>query len=264
MNKINRIVAYGCSYTAGDELMDHVKMGMTFDECNQIKQRYANNTVTQGYDIAAFRKDFELPREYPLHRNSSWAAILARQLNISFENRAINGSGLDEHYFKIYNDYTIGQIKDTDLVLIGLTTADRTIDFRPNRLMPHNISFISGMIPNKDSSKLLLELWNDDFLVFHYFRTIHLLHFLSLKINLLMQPMRKTWTPSYIHTLDIPHTKHYVDSIWNECTSSILSELYLEDTTPLCGFGHPSVESHMLLAEQLEELVRNKFQLLHS
>ena len=58
MKKINRILAYGCSYTAGDEIMDHIKMGISFEECNQIKQRYQVD-YGQGYDIAGFRKDFE-------------------------------------------------------------------------------------------------------------------------------------------------------------------------------------------------------------
>ena len=42
MKKINRIVAYGCSYTVGDEIMDHDVLGMTFEECNDIKQKYLN------------------------------------------------------------------------------------------------------------------------------------------------------------------------------------------------------------------------------
>lgn len=257
MSRINRILAYGCSYTAGDEIMDHVKIGVTFEECNQIKQRYST-TYGQGYDIAAFRTEFNLSRDYPLHRNNSWAAILAKKLTVSFENRAVNGSGLDEHYFKIYNDYNNGQIKDTDLVLVGLTSIDRMIDFRSDRPMPHNYSLISSLIPNDDGSRLLLELQNDDFLVFHYFKTIHLLHYLGSKINLIMQPMKKLWPVHNITNLDAPYTEQYANTVWKECSTSILSELYLEDVTPPCGFGHPALESHILLAEKLAGLVRDK------
>ena len=260
MKKINRILAYGCSYTAGDEIMDHIKMGISFEECNRIKQRYQVD-YGQGYDIAKFRIEFNILRDNPLHIRNSWAAILAKQLQVSFENRAVNGSGLDEHYFTIYNDYISGKIKDTDLVLVGLTSIDRIIDFRLDRPMPHNISLISGLIPKDEGSRLLVELRNDDFLVFYYFKTIHLLHCLSSKINLMMQPMRKMWTMPYINNLDIPYTKQYANSVWNECKESILSELYLDDNIPLCGFGHPSLDSHILLAEQLEKSVRDKFEL---
>ena len=73
--------------------------------------------------------------------------------------------------------------------------------------------------------------------------------------------MRKMWTMPYINNLEIPYTKQYANSIWDECKESILSELYLDDTIPLCGFSHPSLDSHILLAEQLEKPVRDKFEL---
>lgn len=261
MKKINRILAYGCSYTAGDEIMDHITMGVSFEECNRIKKTYRTN-VGRGHDIKTFREDFNILKDNPLQIWDSWASMLAKKLSVSFENRAVNGSSLDEHYFKIYNDYISGKIKETDLVLVGLTSMDRMIDFRATRPMPHNNSLVSSLIPNDEGSRLLVELRNDDFLVFHYFKNIHLLHYLGSKINLMMQPMRKIWTMPFINNLDVPYTRQYANSVWNECTENILSELYLDFTIPLCGFGHPPLESHILLADQLEKLVSDKFQLL--
>jgi hypothetical protein len=262
MNKINRIVAYGCSYTAGDELMDHVVMGVTFEKCNDIKQQYLD-TYSRNCAISYFRKDFKKISHYQnAYRNRTWAAQLAKRLNINFENRAVNGSGPDEHYFRIYNDLVNGLINDSDLILVGLTSMDRIIDFRPIRAMPHNNTLISASIPEEEGSRLFIELFNDDFTVYNYCKNIHLLHCLSSKINLLMQPMRKWWTIDHIIRRDIPNTKEYAINVWNECKPSLLSNLYLEDIVPACGFGHPAIESHTLLAEQLEELVRNRFQLL--
>ena len=60
MKKINRILAYGCSYTAGDEIMDHIKMGISFEECNRIKQRYQ---VVQQVVYGYLKKDVQTRKE---------------------------------------------------------------------------------------------------------------------------------------------------------------------------------------------------------
>jgi hypothetical protein len=242
--------------------MDHVVMGVTFEECNDIKQQYLD-TYSKNLAVTKFRKDFKkISKHKAAYNNSSWAAQLAKRLNVNFENRAVNGSGMDEHYFRIYNDLVNGLINDTDLILVGLTSMDRIIDFRPIRGMPHNNTLISGHIPEEEGSRLFIELFSDDFTVYNYCKNIHLLHCLGSKINLLMQPMRKWWIIDNLVRFDIPNTKEYAINVWNECSTSLLSNLYLEDIVPECGFGHPAIESHTLLAEQLEELVRNRFQLL--
>ena len=281
MKKINRIVAYGCSYTVGDEIMDHDVLRMTFAECNGIKHKYLNTGgVASAWDgwktgwkdalklgimppPKQFKIDYRTDRWHSyLHRQMSWAGQLAKRLHVQFENRAVIGSGLDEHYFKIYNDFQNGKINDNDLVLCGLTNYHRIIDFRTNRYEPANNTLISYLIPNEEGSRLFLELFNNDFMIYQYCKNIHLLHCLGSKMNLLMQPMQKEVILDHIIGLDIPETKQYAESIWNECASSFLSKLYLSDEYPRCGFGHPSLESHTLLAEQLEDLVRDKFQLL--
>jgi len=282
MKKINKIVAYGCSYTAGDEIMDHEFLGMTFAECNRVKQKYLNaGGITNAIDAwwagwkdalklgimppsKQFKNDYKIGwRPFiQTQMKMSWAGQLAKRLNVQFENRAVNGSSLDEHYFKIYTDFQNGRIDNNDLVLCGLTNYRRIIDFRTNRYEPYNNTLVSHLIPHEEGSRLFLELFNNDFMIYQYCKNIHLLHCLGSKMNLLMQPMQKEFILDHIISLDIPETKQYAESVWNECASSFLSELYLSDEHPRCGFGHPALESHTLLAEQLEDLVRNKFQLL--
>ena len=127
---INRIIAYGCSYTAGDEIMDHIALDISFEECNQLKREYLQKNEKSPNHTGKFKKYVNIAWNNPLHQKSSWAGQLANLMNLPFENRAINGSGLDEQYFRIYNDYTQGLILDTDLVLVGLTSMNRMIDFR--------------------------------------------------------------------------------------------------------------------------------------
>ena len=253
MNKnIKRILAYGCSYTAGDEIVDHVIMGVSFEECNQWKRDYLNKRLASFAYTGKFKTDFNIQWDDPLHRNSSWAAQVAKLLDLPFENRAMNGSGLDEQYLKIYSDCETGLILDSDLVLVGLTSMNRMIDFR---LKEKITTLISRNIPDDVGSKLLLEFCNDDHMVYHYFKTLSLLNGLSSKIQLLMQPMVNDMLVSQLDTLDLQHSRQYADSVWHECKPNILSESYLAPS-PKCEFGHPALECHIELAEKIYNQIK--------
>jgi hypothetical protein len=250
--KINRIVAYGCSYTAGDEIMDHIVMGITFEECNQWKRDYLNKGSASLAYTSKFKTDFKIRWDDPLHRASSWAGQLANLMNLPFENRATNGSGLDQQYLKIYSDYENGLILDSDLVLVGLTTMNRMIDFR---LKEKVATLISKNIPNDLGSKLLLELYNDDCIVFQYFKTLSLLNSLSSKMRLVMQPMTNHMLDSQLDKLNLQHSRTYADSVWRECTPNVLSQFYL-GSYPKCEYGHPALECHIELAEKIFKQIK--------
>jgi hypothetical protein len=253
MNKnIKRILAYGCSYTAGDEIVDHVIMGVSFEECNQWKRDYLNKRLASSAHTGKFKTDFNIQWDDPLHRNSSWAAQVAKLLDLPFENRAMNGSGLDEQYLKIYSDCETGLILDSDLVLVGLTTINRMIDFR---LKEKITTLISRNIPDDIGSKLLLDLYNDDYMVYHYFKTLSSLNSLSSKIQVLMQPMVNDMLVSQLDKLDLQHSRQYADSVWRECQPNILSESYLAHS-PICEFGHPALECHIELAEKIYNQIK--------
>jgi hypothetical protein len=254
----NRIIAYGCSYTAGDEIMDHIVMGVSFEECNQTKLDYLNNRRSSIVPVytSRFKEDFNIKWNDPLHRNSSWAAQLAKLLDIPFENRAMNGSGLDEQYLGIYMDYAQGQILDNDLVLVGLTSMNRTIDFR---LKEKITTLVSKNIPDELGSKLFLDIYNDDFLVFQYFKTLNLLSNLSSDINLLIQPMVADMTPKQLDNLKLTHSRLFANNVWKNIIDNIilpeecLQPPIVNGVAKKCAFGHPPLESHIELAEKLHK-----------
>jgi hypothetical protein len=237
--------------------MDHVIMGVSFEECNRRKMNYLTNGLASAALNSKFRKDFNIKYDEPLHRNNSWAAQLAKLLDLKFENRAINGSGLDVHYFNIYNDYNQGLILEDDLVLVGLTSFDRIIDFRSKEKIA---TLLSHNIPDEVGSKLLLEIHNDDYLVFQYFKNLILLNSLNSKIQLKMQPMTVTVLNKYrIERLNISHTKQFAEHVWNDMIDNILlPEEFLkrpevDGVQVECGFHHPPLESHIELANKIFE-----------
>ena len=256
MNKsIKRILAYGCSFTAGAEIMDHVVMGVSFEECNRQKLNYLKNNKSPY----SFNQDFNIEWNNPLGRNSSWPAQLADLLGLEFENRARNGTSLDDHYLKIYNDYNQGLILEDDLVLVGLTTMNRMIDFRSNEKIA---TLMLRDIPYEASSKLLLDICNDDYLVFQYFKTLILLNGFNSKMQLRMQPMTITILDTGLMHLNNPHTKQFAKDVWSSIIDKVLlPEEFLKrpevnGVKIACGFAHPPLESHTELANKIFERVK--------
>lgn len=253
---IERIIAYGCSWTAGSELLDHVHMGVSFDECNSIKQSYMTNGKNLQ-DMHKFIEKYNINGADQLNRDNSWAGLLARRLNKPFINRAQGGAGLDQIYFKLYNDYLTGDILSTDLVLVGLTTPYRVIRFTDNGIVGSLILGHSMRADNPDDVSLI-KLFNDEFAVFHYFKTVKLLHALSDKINIRLQPMVFDINPygeRFRYTLQM--SRAFVESIWEDCKGIVLlPDDYLRDVMgngkiKQCGFGHQPLESHIELSDKM-------------
>ena len=248
----NRVIAYGCSLTAGDELMDHVFMNMSFEKCNSIKRQFildSNKRIDAGFK---FRRTYNIKTaDKELNCNHSWAAYLAKHLNLPFENRAKSGSSIDQVYFTIYHDLLSSSISNTDLILVGLPPQYRIIDFRN----PQKVLSLSNLHLDKDNleHKLLIDMFNDDSAFFHYFKTVELL--CNLKINIRIQPMISDMVPNSSYKIN--HTKDYINSVWNNSVKNmLLSEECLRPRVvngelKNCGFGHPPVESHILLAEKI-------------
>ena len=128
-NKINpasidRIIAYGCSFTAGDEIVDHLLLNLSFKEVNKLKKNYSNQVE--------FYKKFDIEFPNDLMRQSSWAGQLAKLLNKPFISKAYPGFSISQSYFQIYNDWKNNLITNKDLVLVGLTGPSRLVWFNKN------------------------------------------------------------------------------------------------------------------------------------
>lgn len=242
----DRIVAYGCSYTAGSELMDHFHMNMTFDKCNSIKRHFASNSKA----MFKFFESFKLSEVDYLNRQNSWAAHLSKKLNKSFENRAEGGAGLDQVYFKISEDLRTGKIDKTDLVVVGLMDVGRIIQFGHVSVR----SILSGWHLSDENPHdiTLIQLLNEDWLFFNYYKTLRLMLLLNDKINIMFQPMTSTQNLDKYESLT--YVRDYADEVWQQVQPFILSPtdvLELRKGQSLCGFKHHPVESHIDLADRI-------------
>lgn len=245
-NSFDRIVAYGCSWTAGDELLDHEILGVSFSECNRLKREHDSpNSFNEKYNII---------EPCAINRNASWAAQLAKLLNKPFENRAVGGSSMDHIYYNVYIDMIKGNITDRDLILVGLTSPNRFLQFIHKRAQ----SVLLGYPPHwKDEATLRLftTICDDSYIVFSYFRTLVALNALKEHINIRIQPTSGGMSPnSEVFLYDIDDVKKYALDVWDKCDTMLLAEDFLKiepENIEICRFQHQPVESHIALAKRI-------------
>jgi hypothetical protein len=259
LNNINRIVAYGCSYTAGDELLDHEILGMSFDNCNKFKKQFATVLDFNDYSLNG-QTIFKLIQHDARNRGVSWAGQLAKLSSKTFENRAIGGSSIEEHYYSIVRDLSNNQIVQTDLVLVGLTIPDRIFIYPTGSDKPHSklLSNTWQWSDPKLKEYAVNYFFTDFSIILNYYKTLKLLSTLSTKINIRVQPMRPSVIPGhnfFKYKSDILELNNYVNTVWHDCQSIFIDSDYnstlTENSGDLCGFGHQNVQSHINLAEKL-------------
>lgn len=253
--KVKRVVAYGCSFTAGDEIVDHIILNTTFEEVNKLKKKFSNQVEFYKHHKIIF------PTELMLQ--SSWAGQLAKLLNVPIVNKAYPGTAISKSFFQIYNDFKTGFIKNDDLVLLGLTGPNR-ITFYNHDTHELDSSPLSYYIDNQTGqpnrySKILLDLFDDNLNALNYYSFLQNIINLKSYINIKLQPMSEVNTFNstrwcMTNGLD-PEIYEFCKNVSEEGdTISLLPKDYLkrwDQNDNLCGYLHPAIENHINLAQNI-------------
>ena len=118
--KYTRLVAYGCSYTAGSELVDHMFYKGSEDQLDEKKR-----TDKKYFDIEYFF-DNETAQKIQLEQKKhSYAAHIANNLDLQLVNNGYAGASNDYMIYCYERDRAAGKLFDTDLILFGLTSNSR-------------------------------------------------------------------------------------------------------------------------------------------
>jgi len=256
IKKYNRIVSFGCSWTAGDEIKDHEILGISYQKCKKMKIKYGSDKFYQLKDKNQKLYGNLIEENFSINSNSTWAALLSKKLHLDFENRAIGGSSLDQILFTILQDLKNNNIKNSDLILVGLTTPFRTLLW-PNKFQPYSV--IPGVMdctPNNVKKWCLQKLWTDNNFSLNWIKTIQSISNLSDNIFFIFP--RPECSPIYYQYNISSEIKFYYEFIMDKLSDRFLSshDLFLElETYEHCGFGHPPYESHEKLADKLFEKI---------
>jgi len=254
LDKYDRLITYGCSWTAGCEINDHKIFGKTFHEmqyeklhCKDIEEFHNKKTENGDTYWSVIKKNEDL------NRNRAWGYHLAQKLSLKFLNRAKGGSGIDFSLFSMIFDTQNGTIKNTDLIIVGLTTPTRLFLWNDNHKIENRIL---GVNLDKKIDKLMHYLWSDNNLIFSYLNTLSsiLMFQNTLVFFVRHNPFEGKFAKDYkINTHNMFLYKKvlekYKDRFFDR---NILLEQGFHEH---CGFGHPQEKEHIILAEKLYQQI---------
>lgn len=260
IGQYNRIVAFGCSWTAGDELQDHKILNIKFKESQRLKIKHGFNNFHNLRTKQDIRFGQLIEEKEMLNRKSSWAAKLAKNLNLDFVNLAKGGSSLDEIYLQICKHKST-KMKNGDIIVVGLTSIYRMLQWQEGK--PYRSSIITNLVTGSSIPKDV-KRWNTDFLwtnnnlALNYYKTIHSL--LSLDDNIYLQFMRPECNPMHYADNNLSPEIHFLHrQILQKYKHRFLvmdSFLRMDEKDSHCGFGHPPESSHTDLANEITKKLK--------
>jgi hypothetical protein len=161
IREINRIVSFGCSMTAGEELMD------------EVRQQHKN--ISDELTIELKRKELSL----------AWPAQLAKLYDIPIYNFAESGSSFEKQIMQFIKAEEKNLIKDDTLILWGLTSMGRGVFFDED--YPNVCSYMLSNFNDQGivrGSKDVRDFWylrlnNDQHLYWKYYMCLQNMFYLA-------------------------------------------------------------------------------------
>jgi len=170
--KYLRLLAYGCSHTAGAETQDEDYV----PGADKIKKEVGYMKFMLDYD-PIFSKNKEA--YINSGKKKSYIRHLADHLQLPYDNRAVSGSGLPEQIYQIESDLVSENIKDTDLIIIGITGKERILKFEDDKAGTILLAYTSTYPKNlQNSQKEFIEYYEDRITTFQ--SLMHYQYFLNL------------------------------------------------------------------------------------
>jgi len=181
LKDITRLVAYGCSFTFGAELSDHIILNKPMIELDREKRSIG----IEGFDkfISSYPKlKNEISKK--VCNRLSYSAKLAKLLDLQYSNRAVVGNSLQGTVFNIENDLSNGYLKDSDLILVGITSPSRWLYFLNNGdIRTPNLAYGIDW-PNKKFYEEFVAIFGNPFnFMYQYFFHLKYIELLSKNLN---------------------------------------------------------------------------------
>ena len=258
LNGINRLVAFGCSFTAGCELLDH-----TLDE-KYVKLKSKADS-SDWYSVISKDKEAmdKLISNREREKNLSWAAKLAKQLGLEFVSYAQVGNSNEKMIWQIEKAIYEGKILPTDLIIVGLTSPHRSMAFNIDNEEPIPFLFSNNRFIETRYKKSLYSWFDDSRIVWDYIRNLESFNLLKKKLNgrLFVASMEFPFAIGINHYYSLDNLGHQATFFRDRIDELLNSDLFIGDSNYLYGFclrdneklehGHPAEKAHQLFANAL-------------
>ena len=260
---IKRIVAFGCSWSAGTEILDHQLNSYFVDLKNKLD--YARWWEKLQADPDQSKLHQELRKQEP---NYAWPAHLASYLGVDIVNYAKPGNSNELMCWQILQKLDSGEVTNDDLILVGTTGIQRSMFF--SNTSPEPVPFLLSTIESyrPHLSEHITKYFTDDRLLWNYYRDLKVFESIKQKINgrLFIVPLEKIREELCLWPSTDNYGTYRVVSLENALFfNKIISQLYnsqLFVTTDCCLYdfhskktilphGHLNEDAHRSFAEQL-------------
>lgn len=247
----DRVVAYGCSFTAGQELADSIILNRPEDEIDQFKKRAGIHCYLELYGNEEVRHQCD-----KLSSQMSWVNLIAKKMNVPCENRAKLGTGINEFVFNIEKDLATGRITDRDLILVGLTSPSRFSWISDHGVMLTKFIGDPRWDHNKKLNDALIDTWaTDNNLMWEYTKHMRHMNLISEKLGGRLKMVMCVISLKYMKVQLDKYSKYvpWLDSVELEhllCPNVSMST-YIASDWHTHGWGHPKLDVHEKFAEHI-------------
>lgn len=256
ITEIDRVIAFGCSYTAGAELLDH----LIHPDADNIKRKKG---------MKYWKDKFDSPETWKISAaegNYTWAAKVADRLSVDFVNKARGGSSLGYSLFMLEDAILKGEVTDKTLVLVGITTMNRSILFdevsvkhmliSTPQYWPKNLTWDIQTVLNVFSDSMLIWIQLN-----YLHRFVELSNRFSHRIQLFKMP-ESIIDNKVLELIENKQSKELFNYKMTEILSakscfhneeSLFSVRKIDKLIDIHGGGHPKVHIHEAFADYVME-----------
>jgi len=277
MTNFKRLVAFGCSHTAGDEIADHTVLGLSFQEYHDEVKKIINSESTFKQQMVKSNEVFWNDKHLLLKRNNlnrslSWSSKLARKLNLGNLNMSRGGNSMSNIFFEIVDQFNKHNLFPNDLIVIGLTHLHRYTVFTPNTELyfqkeKRESQCITELSLEPHERKNIQHIYNHEQFVWIYYNTLKQIEQFSLANNLtvMMFPIagRHELDPyfeGWLGETRIKNINYHAKWCWKTLMPNILMGNiglhYFNLEQIYCVWGHYPESNHELYAEYACQLIK--------
>jgi hypothetical protein len=268
----NRIISYGCSFTAGSELTDGEFFPMSEEDLFKYVKKH-NITGSEQLFRNLKLSPTTVKNIFARNATKSWPNYIANKFDKSLHNRAVPGSSLSLTTYRILKDLHDSAIDSDDFVLVGVTSPARWFQFFEDGNSGGGVVGMGwkGGFSEEYIKNLELHWFNAYNIVYNHFKEMAFLSNLSDRLNGQIKLSYAFGAPAYLkHFFKEELKDKKFSEFYDFCVSMCpqhnfigsqysISELasYRDDSKHHV-FGHPRVQFHEhfanILIKDLEEM----------
>lgn len=256
-----RIQSYGCSYTAGAELFDHL-----IDPKADLIKLKRGVMYWLNHHVHAQTTEF-VQRIWQLELASAWPAIVAQHYQVDFLNKAKGGTALAMSLLAFEQDLIANpQLVNDTLFVFGITNSSRIVKFNSVEAQTLMMAMPEFWRDPRLDYYTALALWDETALTWNHLQLLQRLLAVADRSGadvLIFDMMGQAGCPLWRSHKDIaPYMIPTFDHVWNQIESDsrvcFAQSLHGQQPRSCHGGGHPKISMHQSFSQYVIDCIDSR------